>query len=164
MTQGVSGDGSPQAYFRLILLTVVGQAFQAAGYTLDERPSQHAAGLFRFVKLLPAGLRAIIEFQLLAYVDTEWSSGAPSRFRVTLIRTDQANPAARTAHPGAARRDLSALVVEDFGVPILSSGGHWWTYRDVTELGRALGEAGHLAIGYGMPWLAGDLTPPAQQP
>jgi hypothetical protein len=31
----------------------------------------------------------------------------------------------------------------------------------MTELGRALGEAGSLAVGYGMPWLSGDLTPPA---
>jgi hypothetical protein len=29
------------------------------------------------------------------------------------------------------------------------------------ELGKALAEAGHLVIGYGIPWLAGDLVPPA---
>jgi hypothetical protein len=27
----------------------------------------------------------------------------------------------------------------------------------VTALGKGLAEAGHLAIGYGMPWLSGDL-------
>ena len=40
----------PQEYFRLILLTVVGQAFGAAGYPLEERETQWAGGLFRFVK------------------------------------------------------------------------------------------------------------------
>ena len=57
----------------------------------------------------------------------------------------------------AVRRTLSALVVEDFGVPILPSADHWWTFRDVTELGSALAEAGHLVVGYGLPWLSGDL-------
>jgi hypothetical protein len=56
------------------------------------------------------------------------------------------------------RRDLSALVVEDFGVAILPSGKHWWTYQDTQTLGHALAEAGHLIVGYGMPWLSGDLT------
>ncbi|MFN8449436.1 MAG: hypothetical protein U0521_12840 [Anaerolineae bacterium] len=132
---------SPQEYFRLILLTVVGQAFGAAGYALVERPTQWAGGLFRFVKSSGDGQR-IIEFQLLAYVDN-----APSRFRVSLSRAD------------GARRTLSALVVEDFGVAILPSADHWWQFRDVTELGRALAEAGYLVVGYGLPWLAGEDLP-----
>lgn len=47
-------------------------------------------------------------------------------------------------------------VVEDFGVAILPSADHWWQFRDVTGLGRALAEAGYLVVGYGLPWLAGD--------
>ncbi len=138
---------APHDYFRLILLTVVGQAFTAAGYELEDRPRQHAGGLFRFVKPFDNAQAAIIEFQFLNYVSTEWAEDKPSRFRVTLTRGDQ-------------RRTLSALVVEDFGVAILPSADHWWPFTGTEQLGRALAEAGHLAIGYGMPWLAGDLTPP----
>lgn len=136
---------SPQEYFCLILLIVVGQAFGAAGYQLEERETQWAGGLFRFVKPLGDEQRAAIEFQLLAYADAD-GSNAPSRFRVNLIRGD------------GVRRTLSALVVEDFAVPILPSADHWWQFRDVTGLGRALAEAGHLVVGYGLPWLSGDLT------
>jgi hypothetical protein len=71
----------------------------------------------------------------------------PSRFRVTLSRSD------------GLRRDLSTLVVDDFGVAILPTANYWWNYRDVQSLGNALAEAGHLVVGYGMPWLSGDLTP-----
>jgi hypothetical protein len=138
-----------QAYFGTILITVVGQAFNAAGYALDDLPLKQAGGQYRFTRTLDSGLRATIEFQALLYTDTEWSSGQPSRFRVTLARSD------------GQRRDLSALVVQDFGVKILPSAAHWWTFRTVDDLGKALAEAGHLAVGYGMPWLAGDLTPPA---
>ncbi|MFW5709278.1 MAG: hypothetical protein ACOCX5_03555, partial [Chloroflexota bacterium] len=60
------------------------------------------------------------------------------------------------------RKDLGTLVVDDFGVPILPSGNHWWTFRNIDELGKALAEAGHLVVGYGMPWLAGELTPPSE--
>jgi hypothetical protein len=56
---------------------------------------------------------------------------------------------------------LSELVVGDFGVNILPSADHWWTYSDTDSLGHALAEAGHLAVGYGMPWLAGELEPPS---
>lgn len=135
-----------QAYFRTILLTVVGQAFTAAGYALQENPIQWAGGMIRFNKLLESGMTATIAFQHLAYHDTEWSSGQPSRFRVTLARSD------------GVQRDLSALVVDDFKVAILPSGQHWWLYRDTQSLGQALAEAGTLAVGYGMPWLAGELT------
>ena len=55
---------------------------------------------------------------------------------------------------------MSALVVKDFGVAILPSADHWWTFRDMNELGTALAEAGHLVVAYGMPWLAGELSLP----
>jgi hypothetical protein len=154
-------EQTPQEYFHMILVTVVGQAFGAAGYTLEERPMQWAGGMFRFAKSLDDGLYGFIEFQALTYVDSEWSSGQPSRFRVTLIRSDSPT-AAPSQHPQYARRTLSALVVEDFGVAILPSADHWWTFNDTESLGRALAEAGHLIIGYGIAWLAGDLVPPAK--
>jgi hypothetical protein len=148
-----------QDYFRMLLLTVVGQAFAAAGYTLQELPAQWAGGRFRFVSELPNDDYGFIEFQLLSYVDSEWSSGMPSRFQVTLIRSAQATP--YPPSPDDTRRKLSALVVDDFGVAILPSADHWWTFRTTDELGKTLAEAGHLVVGYGIPWLAGDLLPPS---
>lgn len=154
-------EPSPQEYFHLLLLTVVGQAFGAAGYELEELPAQWAGGLFRFVKAFANGLYGFIEFQYLHYADTEFSSGIPSRFRVTLVRSDQPNASTASKHPAYVRRTLSALVVEDFGVAILPSADHWWTFKNTTQLGSALAEAGHLAVGYGMSWLSGDLMPPS---
>jgi hypothetical protein len=146
---------TPQAYFGMLLQTVVGQAFNAAGYKLDGSPTQQAGGRFRYHKLLDNGLNTFIEFQMLHYIE-----GRPALFKVTLTRTDQPTPAQASSHPQFAQRDLSALVVTDFGVPILPSPDHWWQYSDTTELGNALAEAGHLIVGYGLPWLAGELTPP----
>ena len=151
---------SPHDYFRVILLTVVGQAFTAAGYALEEQPVKWAGGLFRFAKPLDSGLYGFIEFQLLSFADNEWASGVPSRFRVSLVRSDSSDAAHASAHPAYARKTLSELVVTDFKVPILPSADHWWAFRSTEELGRALAEAGHLVVGYGMPWLAGDLLPP----
>jgi hypothetical protein len=149
---------SPQEYFRLLLLTVVGQAFSAAGYQLEQRPTQWAGGLYRFVKTLDSDLYAFIEFQHLHYTD-----GSPSRFTVTLARSSQPNPRRPSTDARSVRRGLPALVVGDFGVPIVPSADHWWTFHSVDELGRALGEAGSLAVGYGMPWLSGDLQPPPHE-
>ncbi len=153
-------EQTPQEYFRLLLVTVVGQAFAAAGYALEDRPAQWAGGLFRFSRTLDDGLNAFIEFQLLAYTDTAWAAHKPSRFRVTLIRTDQPSPNLPSQHSRCVRRDLSALVVEDFQVAILPSAAHWWTYEHTEQLGQALAEAGHLVVGFGMPWLSGELSPP----
>ncbi len=144
---------SGQAYFGALLQTVVGQAFAAAGYQLARAPLQTAGGRFRFVKDFADGARGIIDFQVLVSSDTMWSSGAPSRFRVQLTRSSN-------AQGGAVARSLSQLVVDDFGVNILPAADHWWSYRDTDSLGKALAEAGHLVIGFGMPWLAGELNPP----
>ena len=141
-----------QAYFDALLRTVVGQAFAAAGYQRERAPLQAAGGRFRYVKDFADGARGIIDFQVLVYSDSLWSSGAPSRFRVRLTR--------ESAQEVAVARSLSRLVVEDFGVKILPAADHWWSYRDTDSLGKALAEAGHLIVGYGMPWLAGELAPP----
>jgi hypothetical protein len=173
---------SPQEYFRLLLLTVVGQAFTAAGYTIEERPTQWAGGLFRFTKQLQVTpenmlsetpspytergqggevLTAFIEYQLLAYTDTMWASRNASRFRVTLTRTDQPTPRQPSTHTDFIQRDLGTLVVQDFGVAILPNADYWWTFTNTDELGKALAESGHLVIGFGMPWLSGELQPPS---
>ncbi|NOG51263.1 MAG: hypothetical protein HND48_18950 [Chloroflexi bacterium] len=67
-----------QDAFREMLLTVVGQAFSAAGYQLENLPLKWNDGQFRFSRRLANGLTATIEFQHLTYTDTEWSSGSPS--------------------------------------------------------------------------------------
>jgi hypothetical protein len=154
-------EQSPLDYFRFVLLTVVGQAFEAAGYRLEENPVQWAGGLFRFSKSFENGLYGFIEFQLLNYADTIWASGNASRFRVMLTRSDRPTPAAASPSPFYTRRTLSTLVVQDFGVAILPSADHWWEFRSTQQLGSALAEAGHLIVGYGIPWLAGDLLPPS---
>lgn len=143
---------SGQAYFGTVLQTVVGQAFAAAGYQRERSPLQMAGGRFRYVREFAGGGRGIIDFQVLVYSDSMWSSGAPSRFRVELTRASERD--------GAVVRSLSRLVVEDFGVKILPAADHWWSYRDTDSLGKALAEAGHLIVGYGLPWLAGELSPP----
>lgn len=137
--------------FRTYLVTVVGQAFDAAGYTLVHAPLKWAGGQFRFVRDFGDADTGTIEFQLLRYTENAFSGGAPSRFRVTLHRSGDSPRS----------RDLSALVVQDFGVAILPSAAHWWSFRDADELAHALAEAGHLIVGYGLPWLSGDLTPGA---
>jgi hypothetical protein len=149
---------SQQDYFRVLLLTVMGQALTAAGYTLEEQPFKWAAGQFRLQKALDEAFSAYIEFQVLVYTTTAHAPVQPSRFRVTLIRTDQPN-AKPSTHPRYAQRTLSALVVADFGVAILPSAEHWWTFHDTATLGKALAEAGHLLIGFGLPWLSEELRP-----
>ena len=135
------------ASFRMLLLTVLGQALSAAGYALEEDEVSQANGRFRFhYQDTVSDVRAI-EFQLLAGMANEWAPQMPSRFRITLLRGEQ-------------RRTLGALVVTDFGVPILPSAEHWWDWRDSVGLGAALAEAGHLLVGYGIPWLAGELEQP----
>jgi hypothetical protein len=145
---------SSQEFFRLVLTTVVGQAFDAAGYSLEDRPTQWAGGQFRFHKRFEDGMHSFVIYQNLAYAEPN-----PSRFRVTLVRSDLLDPTPVSRHPRFDRRTLSVLVVQDFGVDILPAADYWWTYRDVTELGKALAESGHLVAGFGIPWLAGELTP-----
>jgi hypothetical protein len=154
-----SASGDPQAQFGMVLHTVVGQAFEAAGFRLADSPTQQAAGLFRYVAQAEAGAYAglylLIEFQMLYYTE-----GRPARFHVVLARAAQPDGRMRGA-VGEVRRDLAALVVEDFGVAVLPSASHWWSYAHMDALGRALAEAGHLVVGFGIPWLRGAIEPPA---
>lgn len=146
--------------FHMLLMTVVGQVYQAAGYHLEDNPVKQAGGLFRFRKPLTTDLYGFIEYQLLSLPQTEWSGNITSRFRVHLVRTDQPDAQRPSQHPQYVRKTLSELIVQDFRVDILPSAGYWWQYSNTDELGKALAEAGHLVVGYGMPWLSGDLTPP----
>ncbi|MCY3905794.1 MAG: hypothetical protein OXF63_00920 [Anaerolineaceae bacterium] len=143
----MSESGDAVAAFRLLMLTVLGQALSAAGYLLDGDPVSEAAGRFRFLAADKADAELRIEFQVLAGTASEWAPQMPSRFRVTLFRQ-------------GAERTLAALVAQDFGVEILPSAEHWWSWQDSAELGAALAEAGHLLVGFGIPWLNGELEPP----
>ncbi|MEM9951463.1 MAG: hypothetical protein AAF846_07680 [Chloroflexota bacterium] len=149
---------SLQEYFRTIMHTVMGQAFTAAGYALKEEKQRWLGGRFRYVKSLDNDFTAYIEFQVLVYNDNAWSGQQPSRFRVNLIRSDQVG-GKPSQHPNYMQRTLSQLVVTDFGVNILSSPDYWWQFSNTDSLGKALAEAGHLIIGYGIPYLQGDLSP-----
>lgn len=148
-------------HFRMMLITVVGQAFEAAGYHMESSPMKQSGGLFRFQKSLDNDLNGFIEFQLLYLPQSEWSGNIQSRFRVSLIRTDKPTAQARSEHAQYARVSLSQLIVQDFGVNILPNPEYWWSFSNTDELGKALAESGHLVIGYGMPWLSGDLVPPS---
>lgn len=149
----VQGRQTGQDYFRALLRTVVGQAFDAAGYHLQRAPLQWAGGKYRFGKAFDDGSSGWIDFQVLVYSETDWSSGGSSRFNVKLTR-------AASDDRQEDVRGLSQLVVGDFGVDILPSIDHWWSYNDTDSLAQGLAEAGHLIVGYGMPWLAGELEPP----
>lgn len=149
---------SLQDYFRTIMHTVIGQAFEAAGYQLQNEPMKWIGGRFRYAKKLDDTLTSYIEFQVLVYNDTEWTGKQPSRFHVNLIRSDKAG-GRLSLHPDYTQRTLSQLVVEDFKVAILPDANHWWDFSDTDSLGKALAEAGHLIVGYGIPWLADDLKP-----
>lgn len=150
---------APQEYFRTLLQTVMGQALAAAGYHLEARPLQWAGGKYRYVKAFSDGGYGIIDIQVLVYSDTTWAAGGQSRFRVMLTRA-----ADRHGRNRQDSRGLSQLVVDDFGVKILPAADHWWTYEGTDSLGKALAEAGHLLVGYGLPWLSGELKPQKQNP
>ncbi|MDZ4768263.1 MAG: hypothetical protein SGJ24_03975 [Chloroflexota bacterium] len=144
--------------FRLTLLTVVGTAYTAAGYALDDRPTQWAGGLFRFLKPFEtgaySGMMGTLEYQHLYYPENDIG-----RFRISI---------ARGALPGhtlpvgmqPVRRILTGLLWGDFGVRILPDPEYWWSYDGMTELGAALAESGQLTIAYAMPWLSGELESP----
>lgn len=141
--------------FRQILLHVAGQAFDAAGYQLQDNPMHQARGLFRYRKALSETLRVYVEFQVLFY-----QQGGPSRFRVNLLRSSGAD--ARADGATTEERTLAALVWEDFGARVLSGPDHWWLVRNEREVGFGIAEAGKLIFGFGIPWLEGTLTvPPA---
>jgi hypothetical protein len=147
-----------QDYFQKTLDTVMGQALNAAGYTLLDEPMKWLGGRFRYAKPLDDDFTAYIEFQVLVYNNNAWVAGQPSRFQVHLIRSNK--PGGRVSqHARYIRRNLSALVVDDFDVAILPSANHWWQFDDQQTLGQALVEAGQLIVGYGLPWLAGELSP-----
>jgi hypothetical protein len=145
---------TPQVSFGQILQTVAGQAFNAAGYRLQDTPMHHARGMYRYEKPLAHGVTAYVEFQLLYY-----QGGGLSRFRVNLLRNTGPDARSATNYPDKVDTTLSKLIWDDFGVQQLSGPEHWWLFSNMTALGQAIAEAGKLVIGFGIPWLEGELQP-----
>ncbi len=144
---------TPQETFGLALQTVAGQAFDAAGYTLQDIPMYLTRGLFRYRKILANGTSTYIEFQLLHY------QAGPSKFRVNLLRNIGADARAASKYPEKIDTTLGRLLWDVFGVQQLSGPDHWWQFSDTPELGQAIVEAAKLVIAFGMPWLEGELQP-----
>ena len=144
---------TPQEFFGQTLQTVAGQAFAAAGYTLQHNPMHQSRGLFRYVKPLEGDVSVYVEFQLLFY------EGGPSRFRVNLLRNTGADARASANYANRVDTTLSKLLWEDFGVRQFDSPDHWWVFGNPNQLGHALAEAARLVFGFGIPWLEGTLQP-----
>ena len=143
----------------------MGQVLSSAGYEFVNQPLQAAGGKFTFWKQFTEekpmlqGLYSYVEFQHLVYVSSEWAPNAASRFSIILTRSDSEQAQLASEDPDYLRCSLSELVVQVFGVSVLPSANHWWHYRDQDELATTLVEAGHLLVGYGLPWLEDDLKP-----
>lgn len=152
--------------FGMYLDLVLGQALQAAGYAKLMNDINENFGKYvytkppEYEKQLQEKLHLYIEFQNLAYISSEWAPNAASRFTVFLTRQEEEPPQGNHPTTFATRCMLSELVVRDFSVSILPTATHWWLYQGQTELCQALSEAGHLLVGYGIPWLADELKPP----
>ncbi|MEP7288099.1 MAG: hypothetical protein ABI947_20280 [Chloroflexota bacterium] len=155
---------TPQAFFGQMVERVAGQAFAAAGYTLQNNPMHQSRGLYRYAKALPSGLAAYVEFQLLYY-----QGSGPSRFRVNLLRNagpdaranvkDSDKDSEKSEDSAKVEITLTKLIWDEFGVRQLDSDDHWWLFSDPNQLGHAVAEAGKLLFGFGIPWLEGTLTP-----
>lgn len=144
-----------QTVFRETMQTYVGQAFEAAGYALQDEPLQWLSGRFRYARALDDGFTAYVEFLVLVYNDNAWVGQRPSRFRVMLLRSDQ--PGGKPSqHARYANRNLGDVLRNEYAVDVLPSADHWWAFNDHNSLARGFYEAGQLIVAYGMPWLAGE--------
>ena len=156
--------------FGVLLNMVLGQALAAAGYESTSSQLQEAGGKFTYWKRfgpetpILKGLYAYIEFQHLPNAPSEWAPEAASRFTIFLTRSDEEQAHLLSEDPDYARRMLSELIVEDFSVAVLPAARYWWSYQNEAELAQALAAAGRLLVGYGLPWLADEITPPAAAP
>lgn len=143
-------DPRKTAYFKEMLVTVVGQALDAAGYTLEDSPLQQARGLLRYSKRLEGvvPIYGFIEWQLLAF-----EQSTLARFQITLLRNQGHDARAVTSYPERAERTLPWIIWHIFEARILPADDHWWVFRGENDLPQALADAGRLLFGYGVPWL-----------
>lgn len=136
-------DPAKTHYFKEMVLTITGQAFDAAGYVLDSDELAQARGLVRFGKPLPElGEQALarVGWQLLAFEQSPFA-----RFRINLSRLN--------THQKDVERTLSDVIWNEYEARVLPSAEYWWEFRSSDELPHALSHAGKLLFGYGIPWL-----------
>ncbi len=137
--------------FKEMLVTIVGQPLDAAGYIMEDDILQQARGMIHFQKRLldqEADVYGFIEWQLLAF---EQSPAA--RFQVILLRNHGTDARAITSYVHRAEYSLPWVIWHVFDARILPSDDVWWDFRDENELAHALSHAGRLLFGYGVPWL-----------
>jgi hypothetical protein len=139
---------TPQETFLSVLRQVLGQALDAAGYSLQQDPLGQGRGLFRFRKKVAENHYAFIDFQTLYYPQSDLS-----RFRISLIRSTQ--PQARAESAQVEERTLAHIMWHEYNARVLPADDHWWLYKHPPDLGQALYEAGKLLFGYGIPWVEG---------
>ncbi len=141
-------DARKTSVFKEILLAVVGQALDAAGYQIEDRPVQQQRGLVRFRKPLENQVYGFIEWQMLAFAQSP-----VDRFQILLLRNRGSDPRAITDYLHRAECSLSWVMWHIFEARILPSDDAWWEFRDEAELAHALANAGRALFGYGVPWL-----------
>jgi hypothetical protein len=144
---------TPQDAFIHALNAILGHALAASGFALQANPTHQARGLFRFAKPAGDATTIYVEFQVLVY------QGAPSRFRVSLLRNQGADARASGGPSERTEISLSRLMWDVFKVEQPESADHWWQFGSAAQLQAALLDAGKLLIGFGLPWLEGTLTP-----
>jgi hypothetical protein len=144
---------SPQQAFGALVQQIAGPAFEQLGYRQHATPMQQSRGMFRYLKMLPEGINAYVEWQILAY------AGSPSKFRVNLLRNRGDDPRARTDYPARVETTLSLLLWETFNIQQLDTPEYWWTFGHPSQLSAAIVEAAKLSFGFGIPWLEGTLGP-----
>jgi len=132
--------------FHDVITHVMGSAFDAAHYHLENAPLQQQRGLYRYVKHHDHGY-CFIEFQSLYHDQSELT-----RMRVNLIKSPL--QAARQAHPDREAYTLPYVIWHLYGAEgVLPTEEYWWVYKDDHDLAYQLVDAGKLLFAYGVPWL-----------
>ena len=143
---GILNLERPPQFFGKTVLTVVGQALEAAGYIFQSYPLFTDHGLFRFRKDLDERVSLCVEFQFLSY------PGGPARFRVNLLRQRTIDGRSR---PTSEEKTLCRLLWDEFGVQQLGRRDYWWTFTSQSDLTDTLAEVSKLIFEYAIPWLEG---------
>jgi hypothetical protein len=144
-------DPAKTRYFKETLLAVAGQAFDAAGYLLEDNAMHQIRGLARFRKALPMlgnDVHGFVEWQLLAFEQSPLA-----RFQINLIRNQGLAARAATGFIHRDERSLAWVIWHVFNARILPGDDYWWSFHDGAALAHELATAGRFLFGYGIPWL-----------
>ncbi|PJF40886.1 MAG: hypothetical protein CUN55_12255 [Phototrophicales bacterium] len=137
--------------FMQMILTIVGQALNAAGYNLEQDQLQQQRGLVRFQKPLEnlgEDVYGFVEWQLLAF-----RQSPVSRFQITLLRNQGRIARAKTLYEHQDEKTLSWVMWHVFDAKLLPNDDAWWEFQDVSQQTHAIATAGRALFGYGIPWL-----------